>query len=340
MSIIPEYIIQQALVEGLEVFRKDRRIVDVLFRQLSQSEAQGIWNFLQNNSIDISVNYPDDDVKLPSISILLQEESESESFLGNVMEHAISVSKPFHIPTIGSSSISAVTGNGPRILQSDIEVTGFGSTSVTAAASVLPLADPFEESPIWVFISEGVGIGQKREIVSITPMSATDTVVEITPSWDVLPDIGSKFKILGKSLEVAGGEPSRLFEAGEVIERVGAHYEAQYQLLITAPSQDALMYLYIVVKAILFSFNEFFIKQGFLNLRLSGSDFTDRGEDYPDRGYQRSLLMAFSYSFDVYRSIQVINRLLISTNLHTDPAVPSSPEAVGIQTEIDISGGI
>jgi hypothetical protein len=81
MSIIPELVLQQMLVQGIRAFREDERLLRMLFRNFTLEEVEGIQKFFRDDSIDISLNYPDADLKLPAIVILMKNESESQAFL-------------------------------------------------------------------------------------------------------------------------------------------------------------------------------------------------------------------------------------------------------------------
>jgi hypothetical protein len=346
MSIIPEYVIQQVLVQGIQQIRQDRRILDVLFRNIHQDDLQSIWKFIRDNTIDISINYPDEGLKVPSVTILLRSESESDEFLGDLMQPPFSVQETGMPFSVGRSvaSVAPTTAPSQRILMSLTSATGGTSTTLTTSSTDMPLFDPFEET-VTVMLVQGTGAGQQRTLVSVTPVSNADTILAVTPAWDTTPDSTTKFEIAGVA-HIAIGEPSKVFKAGDVVERIGAHYLAQYQLMIAAQDPGLVIYLYMIIKALMFLNSQTLISQGFLNLKMSGTDYLPRSEYLPTTAYQRSLILDFHYSFDVY-SLQefgngpvrwgTLSTIKQSIDVH-DPDIQNAedPERIAIETHLDL----
>jgi hypothetical protein len=299
MSLIPEYIIQRVLVQGISQLRKDRKLLDVLFRNIHQDDLQQIWQFVRDNHIDISINYPDEELKVPSLAIILRSESEAETFLGDLLQppEVVTEAVPFRIPD-AAGSLTQSSQVAPRVLMSEEDATGGSSSTLTVLSSVLPLFDPFEETA-WVVLTEGLGAGQRRQLVSVSPVAGADTILTVTPAWETTPDATTKFMVVGAGSEFVG-QPSKIFDPGDVVERLGAHYQAQYQIMITAQAPELVVYLYMIVKAIMLLNSSFLIRNGFLNLKMSGTDYMARTEYLPTNAYQRSLMLEFTYSFDVY----------------------------------------
>jgi hypothetical protein len=353
MSIVPEYILQQTLVRGLRAVREDGRIIDALFRNLRQDDLQSLRVFFREQTIDIAINYPDADLKLPAIVILLKAENESTAFLGNMMQAPSLVQRtglPFNKDElagdrtqVGAGTTSHVHDPNLRVLMTAVTAASGGTSSVSVPASALPLLfDPFEETAI-LRILEGTGAGQSdRQVVSVTPSAVGgDTVIEVTPAWDTQPDNTSVVRIhTDQENEGYTGEPARIFSSTDVVERVGAHYNVQYQLLILAPNPELTVFLYNVVKAIMFINTDFLVKQGFLNLQISGSDFLPRSEFLPDLAYQRAMTLNFDYSFDLYQLASenvLLDKLRVSLTVHNpDVSNVSQVERIALETEIDL----
>lgn len=351
MSVIPEYIIQQVLVKGLRAIRDDGRIVDMLFRNLRQDDLQAVRTFLQESSVDISLNYPDQDMKLPGIVILLKSETEGQTFLGNLLQSHESIREtghPFPIEelagdatVLGRGTVSNI-GGGYRIYLDPTTATKGEEDSVYIPEGIINIVDPIEEE-VFVTILEGTGAGQTRQVVLIDPIGqGFDTKITITPIWDTNPDATSVIQIHTASDQPGHtGEPSKIFTSDDVIERRGAHYKAIYELLVVGPNPESTIFLYSVVKAILKLNEHFMIKQGFMNLSLMGTDLTPRTEYYPDLAYQRSLSLSFEYSFDVYErasETSLINKLrvVVSTH-HPDDLNPEDIAKAVSDTTIDLT---
>jgi hypothetical protein len=322
--------------------------VDVLFRNNRQDDLEALRRYIQDNTIDVALNYPDADLKLPAIVILLKSEAEEDAFLGNVMQPPTSVDRlgmPFHYDEpVGYASQSTATSAGIRTLVSGLYVVRATADTFLAAQGDFPLFDPFEETA-YAAVIDGTGKGQRRQIIGVTP-SARDggsTSIQVTPNWDTILDDTSVVRIQGEGLKQTG-EPSTIFSAGDVVTRLGAHYRVSYQLLVLANSPELAVYLYNIVKAIMFVNQDFMISQGFLNLQMSGSDFMPRADYLPDMAYQRALTLEFAYSFDVYLTGDYIahdaNRLLsklrVSVTVEDPDVRVESHERIGIETELDL----
>lgn len=350
MSLVPEYIIQQMLVGGINKIRHDRRILDVLFRNLRQSDLEDLWTFIRENSFDIAINYPDEVLKLPGIVILLRSENETDEFLSDLMQgpgKASVLEAPFaQRDTVGS--VTQVGETAPRLLMDETNATGGTSTTVSVAVASMPLFDPFEEEAHVVLV-RGTGAGQTRRVLGVTPVVASDTLVSVTPAWDTIPDATTVFKITGDTFPIVG-EPSKVFEPNAIVTRVGSHYQAQYQLMLAASQPELVIYLYMIVKALVFLSTSFLIRNGFHNIKISGTDYLPKSEYLPDQAYQRSLLLEFGYSFDVFHIPEFefdlgvhedrwvsVQHIKSSIDVH-DPKVqdPNDPERVVLESTLDL----
>lgn len=351
MSLIPEYIIQQVLVKGLRTLRDDGRIVDMLFRNLRQDDLQRVRTFLQESSIDISLNYPDQDLKLPAIVILLKSEAEGQAFVGNLLQSHDSIrdtGHPFPIEeltgdstVLGRGTVSNI-GGGYRVYLEPTTITRADDDAFYIPEGIINIVDPIEEE-VYATILEGTGAGQTRQVVVIDPVGiGFDTKITITPVWDTNPDSTSVVRIHSAPDQPGfTGEPSKIFTSQDVLERRGVHYKAIYELLVVGANPESTIFLYSVVKSLLFLNEKFMIEQGFMNLSLSGSDLTPRTEYYPDLAYQRSLSLAFEYSFDVYEKASetsLINKLrvVVSTH-HPDDLNPDDIAKSVSDTTIDLT---
>ncbi len=347
MSIMPEYVLQQVLVRGLRAIRKDERIIGALFRNLQQSELQALVRFFQDNSIDLSLNYPDQNLKLPAIVILLKGEAESDAFLGDLMQSYTSLRElgtPYHIEEVagdativGRGTTARATAPNLRTQMSAITAAAGTASTVEVPAGLFTLFDPFEEET-FVTILEGTGAGQTRQVVSVDPGSdGANAVLTVTPTWTP-PDATSVIKFVSDPSDISG-EPPKLFKAGDVVDRIGAHYKANYQIICLGPNPEVTIYLYNIVKSMIFLNMQFLVTNGFLNPKMSGSDFMPRAEYLPDLAYNRSLLLEFDYSFDVYipSDDTILDQLVVSVTVH-DPDVEDGEdlERIALETTIDL----
>lgn len=342
MSLIPEFILQQVLVRGFSKFREDQRYIDTLFHNLAQSDINALRKFFREKSVDLCLNYPDQDLKLPSIVILLRNESESQAFLGQLMQDESNIQRMGHpfpedelygdATIVGRGSESPVS-IGPTVQMIPTLVVEATSTTFRLPAGTFNIIDPFEED-VFVVVLEGIGAGQKRQIVNITP-EPNSVLVDITPAWTTIPNNTSIVKIISLAdPEGVTGEPSKLFTTDDSLERRGSLYKSSYQLLVLAQNQELTIFIYTAIKAMFVLGLDFMVKQGIMNFQMSGSDFAPRSEYIPAQAYQRALSIELEYSFDVIVPIEEPSarylRVVVST------ADENKLESVGLTSIIDL----
>jgi hypothetical protein len=107
--------------------------------------------------------------------------------------------------------------------------------------------------------------------------------------------------------------------------------------LVSGPNQEITLFLYAIVKAIMFVNAQYLQKNGFINLKMSGTDFVSKPEYLPDLAYSRALIMEFEHSFDVYLEAEAINHIRLDIGVY-DPNVGdgSGVERVVSSIEVDL----
>jgi hypothetical protein len=352
MSILPELVIQRALVMGINRFREDGDLVAMLFRNLNQVDVDGIRQFIRNESVDIALSWPDSIVKLPSIVISLKNENEDQAFLGDLMQSVTNIQHtgtPFRkeklvapATLLGSGSIGT-TGDPTVPLETPYQATR--STANSVFFSMEPpfnISDPFEfssDEELLIVIREGMGAGQRRAVSAIIPRAVSDEVeVQVTSNWATAPNATSVVQFYLESNRVVIGEPTKLFEPDEHIERLGSLYRTSYQILIAGPNQEITLFLYAMVKAIFIVNREFLQRHGFIEPKLGGTDFVAKPEYLPELAYHRALILEFQNSFDVYLTPEIITGINLSLEVF-DPDVSDSSGVgrVVSETTLDLS---
>lgn len=317
MSVVPEIIIQKALVGGFQALKADTRLMDTLFQNVSQQMLFDMKEYILKTPIDFAVNYPKKgQLNTPAIVLILRSEGEAETFLGDFM----GVSGDFGVveqdmmvdtETNSGGSTSGLDGLGTPLVQG---LTVDNSTGSTVTISTTSLTE-YRECAYLELLSgachqlvvvAGTGIGQTYNILSVSNNS-----LDIDQPFTIDLDISSVVDIRRVGEVHTEGEPSRVFKSNETLERIGVHYDAQYQLQILAGHQDEVIYLYSIVKALLLSQRPFLEGQGMMVFKLSGSDFAPRGEYLPSDVFMRVLNIQFTYPFEFYRSLEVANSLEI-----------------------------
>ena len=320
MAVIPERILQKAIINGILAARKDSRVFDALFRNLSQPDQQGLKSLLLNFNIDFSVNYPRTEPNLPSIVLLLKSETESDGFIGDMMGVSSNYSVPdpdLTIDTLGGHAGSISTPRGlPKKVVSQLAVASADDNNVRIAESSLAEWMDFYRENVggahpnyWdVYVTSGTGAGQVKQIEKIFA-----NYLDIIGTFDVELDSTSVIDIrLHSDPSLADGEPSRVYDSGGSYARKGAFYEVQYMLDILAGQQEQVIYLYYLLKAILISQRNYLEEQGVYGLTIGGSDLSRRSELIPDEIFTRNMTLTFKTEFSYIEVLPTYDTLVLN----------------------------
>jgi len=308
-NVIPEIILQKAVVEGLQALKADPRLLDVLFKNMSQQFQADLKNYILNTSIDWSVNYPKkEQLNVPAIVLIMRSESEAETFLGDMIGYEFEQDVMVDTLDGHGGSTSDLDGLQEPLIQG-LAVSVSSGSLVTIADSSLDNYREVEPDILSgkcfkLFVVEGTGAGQVHTITRASDNSLdTDSVFDIDLDTSSVIDIRQVGEIL------AEGEPSRVYDPNVAYERLGVHYDTQYQLQIIAGHQDEVIYLYSIIKALLLSQRPFLEGQGMMVFKLSGSDFAPRGEYLPSEAFMRVLNIQFTYPFTFIRELDTASTI-------------------------------
>lgn len=312
MPVIPEIIIQKALVQGFQEIKADPRLLDVLFQNMSQQQLADLKAFVVNKPIDFSVNYPKNDaLKTPAIVLILKGESEAETFIGDFAGYN-DVDQDMMVDTLGghAGSTSDLQGLGEPLIQG-LGVASYDDGVVTIEPTHLDdFHDIYDELLSGkchkIFVVSGTGAGQTALIMRTSSYS-----LDIQPDFSVDLDSTSVLDIRALPDVETEGEPSRVYDSSSNYERIGVHYDVQYQLQIVAGHQDEVIYLYSIIKALLLSQRPFLEGQGMMVFKISGSDFAPRGEYLPSDCFMRILNLQFTYPFTFIKELTEPSQLEI-----------------------------
>lgn len=305
MSAIPEIIFQTVIVRGIKTLREDSRFIDQLFKNLSTNSQQQIRDFIKNNAINLVLNYPREQLKVPSIVLLLKTEEESYPYLSDSM--GVETPDEFGYeggvePEIlgGTAAVSSVSGPG-RVIFGPHKVLSATSTSITVSDNSF-IADCFVTGTVTrtIHIVAGTGKGQIRTIVS-----NTGNTVNVDPAFTITPDSTSIFEIREEASEIIG-EPEKLYDRRDedlTLERRGGVYTTRYQAQLVGANPEQAIFLYAILKSI-FTISRLFLEsQGVINMRMSGTDLVHRSEFIPDYAYMRVMNVEFENPFDIYEEL-------------------------------------
>lgn len=319
MSVVPELLLQRAITNGFGAIRQDPKIINMLFKNLPLAQQEAIKKYIIETGFDFSINYPRSDIKVPGFVLLMKSENESQAFLNDVMGAPPNYDMPdqdMELDTLGGDATSASTPGGlPDLVLGSLNVAAMlpGGEAITfTEASQEAINEVFSVKSNWapmnLHVVNGAGLGKIYPIRSIT-----SSKLDIEGTFELDLDSTSVVDIrYTQTPEAAYGTPIRAYESSTGQLRVGANYDSQYQLDILAGNQEEVIYLYTVLKAILFAQRKFLEAQGIMSLKISGSDLAPRSELLPDEVFTRTMTIQFTYPFsfiveqDVARQIQIV----------------------------------
>lgn len=323
MSIIPEILLQRVIVQGYRQLRADPRLLDSIFKNLTQQHLAAVKDFILNAEVQFSINYPRQDLKVPSLVLILKNESENVPFLGDSMNTIGGPPADLTYDTLDGHGGSVSTLKGlPAKLLGPLEVTDSDDQTATFANETA-FEELLDDPPgaVLAHVVSGTGAGQVHQILRIRANE-----LDIVGTFDPYLDSTSRIDIrLADDSEMALGEPSRVYDAGNRrnLRCRGAEYEVTYHLHVIAGGQDEVVFLYSAIKALLLSQRPLLEAQGIIAMKISGSDFAPRTEYLPSEVFQRMMVLTFTYPFSFIEELDLPDKLIV--NLIPDDPVTGDP---------------
>lgn len=318
MSVIPEVVLQRAIIAGFRSIRKDSRLLDAIFRNLNQTQLQAVKDFVLKTPIDFSINFPRKEPTLPSLVLLLKSEQEGSVFLNDMMGDSSNFLTPdpeLSYDTLGGNAGSTSGSSGlPVKVAGPLEVAAMpDSNTITLAddADITHLEKNLLAIPtgcLKLYIVGGSGAGDVYDIFdldedSITIIGSFDSTLDSTTVVDIRK---------ADDLEAASGEPSRVYAHDGNYYRKGVNYQVQYNINILTGHQDETIYLYSTLKGLLLSQRTFLESQGIINLKISGTDFAPRTEFLPDEVFQRVMTLSFESPFSFVEELETFSNINVN----------------------------
>lgn len=334
MSIIPERVFQNEIRAGMKILRTNPRLLASLFGHLTEPEFESIVTFIVKQPITFHINYPRDELNLPSLILLMKTENESQGFLGDVLGDEPHYGLPdpqFQADSSDTAeSTSTMPGLTPKLFGNLAVVSSAGSgVTVEETAEWLELVEDGIGLPAKLHVIAGTGKGQVATICKIGP-----TTIDIDAPFDVNLDNTSLVDVRsGDTSEQIVGEPSRALNPNARVARIGSNYETQYQLDIVAGHQEQVIYLYTVLQAVFFLRRKSLESQGIQALRISGSDFAPRSEFLPDEVFHRVMNLSFTRTFGMLVELEEINNIELVIDV-SDPISQEEDPAFSYTIEI------
>lgn len=327
MAVLPEFILQRAIIAGFRAIRKDSRILDAIFKHMNQNQLEAVKSFILETPIDFSINYPRREPTLPSLVLLLRNEGEAETWLGDVMGDRTDLYVPDpdlsydtlggHAASTSDSSGLPVKVAGPLGVQSQ---QGSDTIVFDDGEDITALVDNLLDNPVGcliLYVVEGSGAGETYPILrlredgldidgSFNPQLDDTSVVDIRKPDDPM---------------LATGEPSRVYASDGAYLRKGVNFAQNYNLHVLAGQQDQVIYLYSTMKALLLSQRAFLESQGIINLKIGGSDFAPRTEFLPDEVFQRMMTLQFTTPFSFLEEQEVFSQIEVNYEVYGETIV-------------------
>jgi hypothetical protein len=310
ISAIPERIIEQTLIAGLTSLRRNPKALATLFQNLTDPEFQRIVKFFALSPINVSLNYPRQQLKVPAICILLKGEKEAQTFLGDNMEVAWSDDPQFSEHVIETNSFpSPLNGPATKLIDAfnirSADSSGRVYIDFQDYVTIKQRINSVEN--LFLYVTGGKGKGK------IFPVKAIESGGYIAVGSDVsqILDFTSYVDLRLGGGGLGTGEPKPVFSPGVPVTRRGALYDTTVVLDVLAGSQEEVAFLYYAIKAIIYINRTFLEGQGIINLNISGEDMLIRSEFVPDDIFHRVLRLSFNNPFsiliedDIIREFQV-----------------------------------
>lgn len=322
MSVIPEVILQRAIIAGFRAMREDSRILDAIFRHMNQDQLANIKSFVLDTPIDFSINFPRKEPSLPSLVLLLKGEGEAETWLGDVMGDRTDLYVPdpeLSYDTLGGSGASTSGSSGlPVKMAGPLGVsaqTNAGTIVFDEDEDITSLVSNILENPVGcliLYVVEGTGAGETYNILRLRS-DGLDIEGAFNPALDDTSVVDIRKP---NDPMLATGEPSRVYDSEGSYLRKGANFAVNYNLHVMAGQQDQVIYLYATLKALLMSQRAFLESQGIINLKIGGSDFAPRTEFMPDEVFQRMMTLQFTTPFSFLEEQEVFNQIQLNYEVY------------------------
>lgn len=319
-TTLPDLVIKNAIVNGIIEIRKDPKIIDALFANMSIDQITSLKHFLLQNSIAFESNFPrDQELKLPAIILTMVSDDDSQEIIGNYMGAGTkAIGQPNLADTIGGhgASISDLSNLNTKVI-GNIQVDSVGYDEETDVSTLYwnpifssEIVKAFANLPsscFSVYTTRGRGAGQKH-IVTRLSNNSLDIDGTFDPQLDGTTYIDLRYT---EELGHIDGQPLRSYLEGDtaLYERTGSFYDARFQLAIVTGSQIETVFLYTLVKGILLTQRRYIQKHCMHNLKVSGSEFAPDRTMQPNEAYSRSLTVSFKYEFGILEELEAFSRI-------------------------------
>lgn len=299
--------------------KDDSRFIDQLFKNESSKNKTAIRDFVKNSTFDIAINYPRTQLTLPAMVLLLKNENESNAYLGDTMGYETPEEMGYdeEIADVlgGTATVSGVTGTG-EIVYGPFYILSATNNTVRVSDRTFAV-DDFAGKAYTLKIVAGLGAGQSRDIVA-----NSHNFIMVDTNWATNPDATSVLQVHAPEPDVIG-EPEKLYPRRDpftFVERRGSLYTNNYTLQVMAGAQEDTIYLYAIIKAIMTLSRTYLEGQGIINLKMSGSDFSNKPDYVPDNAFMRALTLQFESSFEVYEAESNVARSFVLSLIDGDSA--------------------
>lgn len=291
MSMMPEYILQQLVIKGVNAFRADNRLIAFLFRNANRSFVEQAIEFVQKHPINVSIGWSQTAVIYPHVAIVLKGSTEKQGFLGNLVTESEDYTTAPSIFTYDDTSVGTLRQT-KTILYGPYEASGGGTNYIV-------VDDVFTDKRYIGYSVEVIGGTGKSRVSTITDMGQDTLYLETTYSSAF--DETTVYQISDISTAELIGEPMRIFSGDDIVETYGYEEHLVYDLNICCSNPEQKLVLTALVRALVLSNYDSFERNGLRNITMAVADLASIPENYPDITYGRQLTLEFDTMFTTAR---------------------------------------
>jgi hypothetical protein len=297
ISAIPERLIQQALVSGLKAIKTNPKVLAAIFQNLTEPEFRRVGEFLTKTPINISINYPRQELKVPALCIMLKGEKESDPFMGDMMGSLSGFSPEAAMHYLDPSPVPHGLGGPYTKIGGPYTVTSIEGSSIEVSMEdfdeIFGTIQSVQELKLYGIAGPGKG-----KVYNVKEIEQGYIELQEAPKFVLLKE-GSVFDLRAGSASLQVGEPQKVYKEETSVTRFGAMYDTTYTIDVMAASAEEVSYLYYLVKAIVYFTRESLESQGLVNITLTGEDMLYRAEFAADEVFHRVLKLSFKNIFSI-----------------------------------------
>jgi hypothetical protein len=286
-AVTPEIVFQHMIAQAIFNVKQQPDIVRHLMRNFPSGAQDDAVKYMLKEHFRIVTQFPRTDVTFPMIWIGLRNEVETSQVLGDFLGSEPCDDETYDLAVLGSNSVAG-TGSVSTLKNEPKKITEGLVSEESPTADEIIIDQDLDNTYIGceIVLTGGKGQGQKRVI-----SRALGEVLEVSEDWDQLPDTTTSYKILDPTTVTQNtvGTPPKLYPAGTQVRMVGSAFKHDYIIQVMSSTPHAVLFLYTLLKAIMYTNKPVLHDNGIHHIMLNGSDMLAHPELLPDHVFSRSL---------------------------------------------------